>query len=61
MSIPQFVIEGKRLEKPDGIPNDYWNIIEKCWKHIPEDRPFAFQVYEMLKKLNVNITHTTLN
>ena len=29
--IPQFVIEGNRLEKPDGIPENYWDLTTRCW------------------------------
>ncbi|ELP86333.1 hypothetical protein EIN_296330 [Entamoeba invadens IP1] len=37
--IPQFVIEGNRLDKPTGIPENYWDLTTKCWKQNPEERP----------------------
>ena len=37
--IPQFVIEGKRLNQPEGIPENYWNLTQNCWDQNPEKRP----------------------
>ena len=60
--IPQFVIEGKRLERPEGIPNDYWGLVEQCWQQEPDSRPSFPQVYATLAALdNVNIQHTDMN
>ena len=66
--IPQFVIEGNRLERLDDIyddydiNDDYWNLIEQCWNQEPEDRPSFPLIYSKLKMLkNVNINHTEMN
>ncbi|KAL7717342.1 Serine-threonine protein kinase [Entamoeba marina] len=56
--IPQFVIEGKRLEKPNGIPENYWDLIEKCWVQDPNQRPNFNEVLNILVSWNLDICHT---
>ncbi|KZT30906.1 kinase-like protein [Neolentinus lepideus HHB14362 ss-1] len=34
------VAAAERPERPDGIPDEIWNIIESCWKQALEDSPF---------------------
>ncbi|ELP88322.1 serine-threonine protein kinase, putative [Entamoeba invadens IP1] len=58
--IPQFVIEGKRLEKPNGIPENYWTLIEQCWKQEPTERPTIGQVYQTLVSWGMDVTNTEL-
>ena len=60
--IPQFVIQGKRLDKPKHIPFDYWNLIQKCWNQNQEERPTFGQIYSILISLDgIDICHTEMN
>ena len=60
--IPQFVFEGKRLERPKGMPGDYWDLMKHCWQQDPNERPLFPQIYATLASLkNINIKHTEMN
>ncbi|ELP89742.1 serine-threonine protein kinase, putative [Entamoeba invadens IP1] len=52
--IPQFVIEGKRLERPKETPDYYWTLLEKCWAQNPEERPSAIKVVETIATWDLN-------
>ncbi|KAL7722745.1 Serine-threonine protein kinase [Entamoeba marina] len=55
--IPQFVIDGKRLEEPDGIPQDYWDLVKRCWAHEQDDRPTSKEILDCMKEWNVDIKY----
>ncbi|GAB1227911.1 hypothetical protein ENUP19_0364G0035 [Entamoeba nuttalli] len=55
--IPQFVIEGKRLPKPDGIPENYWQLTQDCWSQNPEDRPTFIDVLKEIEKWGLDIKY----
>ena len=55
--IPQFVIEGNRLDKPEGIPENYWELITKCWQHNPEDRPTFISILETIENWGEDIRY----
>ena len=59
--IPQFVIEGKRLERPDEMPDNYWALIEQCWQQEPEDRPLFPQIYATLASWGLDICNTEMS
>ena len=59
--IPQFVIEGKRLERPEGMPDSYWALIEQCWQQEPEDRPLFPQIYATLASWGLDICNTEMS
>lgn len=40
---------GKRPMKQDTIPDIYWDLIQKCWKQDPSERPTFDEITEMLK------------
>lgn len=44
----QYLISGKRLERPDNVSTDLYNLMLKCWAESPSDRP-SFE--EILTKL----------
>ncbi|BFU25977.1 tyrosine kinase, putative [Entamoeba histolytica HM-1:IMSS-B] len=60
-TIPQFVIEGHRLEKPNDIPENYWNLINQCWTQDPEDRLTFNQIHHILINWNLDICNTELS
>lgn len=39
----------ERLERPENIPDSYWNLINQCWAHDPEVRPTFEEIVERLK------------
>ena len=47
------VLDGERPERPQGdegrwFMDEIWNLLERCWKHEPSDRPTAQDVFECL-------------
>lgn len=58
--IPQFVIEGKRLEKPEGMRDDYWELINKCWDQEPNNRPTFIEIYKTFVSWNLDINNTEM-
>ena len=43
------ISRGLRPLKPKSIPDVYWDLIQKCWKQNPNDRPTFDEIVEMLK------------
>eukprot|EP00092_Neocalanus_flemingeri_P101629 GFUD01129951.1.p1 GENE.GFUD01129951.1~~GFUD01129951.1.p1 ORF type:complete len:1100 (+),score=246.67 GFUD01129951.1:50-3349(+) len=41
---------GQRLEQPVHCPREYYQVMEACWKHKPQDRPAFAQVLGMLEE-----------
>jgi len=41
---------GQRLEQPVHCPREYYQVMEACWKHNPQDRPIFAQVHTMLEE-----------
>ena len=51
-SSQQFMMKigrGARPKRPDSIPDPYWELVEKCWKPNPADRPTFKEITEELK------------
>ncbi|TFK56744.1 kinase-like protein [Heliocybe sulcata] len=42
------ISKGRRPERPSGIPNEIWAMIESCWKEAPGDRMSASQIVSVL-------------
>jgi len=59
--IPQFVIEGNRLDKPNGIPDNYWDLLTKCWAQNPEERPSFTQVLQIIESWGEDIRYALRN
>jgi len=55
--IPQFVIEGNRLDKPNGIPENYWDLTTKCWSQNAEDRPTFNDVLSIIESWGEDIRY----
>lgn len=52
-STQQFVMKirrGNRPVRPERIPDHYWELINKCWKQNPEDRPTFEEITAILKE-----------
>ena len=43
------IIRGKRPIRQNNIPDCYWQLIERCWKQFPEERPTFAEITEILK------------
>lgn len=41
--------KGLRFSKPENMPDPYWELVEKCWKQNPEERPTFEEITELLK------------
>ncbi|ELP93094.1 hypothetical protein EIN_053390 [Entamoeba invadens IP1] len=59
--IPQFVIEGNRLDKPSGVPENYWDLTTKCWSQNPEDRPTFAEVLTKIEGWGEDIKYALKN
>uniref|UniRef100_A0A914PIZ4 CRIB domain-containing protein n=1 Tax=Panagrolaimus davidi TaxID=227884 RepID=A0A914PIZ4_9BILA len=44
-------LEGQRLDCPEACPIEFYNIMQKCWAHNPEDRPNFDQLVSCLPDL----------
>ncbi|KAK8871397.1 hypothetical protein M9Y10_007122 [Tritrichomonas musculus] len=52
MGVPSFIdhiLNGRRFERPKRMPDYYWNLIERCWHQIPEERPTFEEITNILK------------
>ena len=43
------ICHGHRPQRPENIPDSYWNLINQCWAHDPEVRPTFEEIVERLK------------
>ena len=41
---------GFRPERPENIPDHYWELIQKCWKQDPSERPTFDEITTILKE-----------
>ncbi|KAL7719849.1 Serine-threonine protein kinase [Entamoeba marina] len=55
--IPQFVIEGKRLERPEGMDDGYWNLLNACWAQNAEERPNMDYILDTIASWGYDITY----
>ncbi|KAL2911175.1 hypothetical protein HK105_209362 [Polyrhizophydium stewartii] len=37
--VKDWIKDGERPDRPDGVPDALWSIIDECWRHEPEQRP----------------------
>lgn len=47
---------GQRPERPSSkdpyqMSDELWGIVEACWSELPEDRPTASQLVEMMDRI----------
>ena len=43
------IVRGVRPTRPENMPDSYWELIQKCWKENPNDRPTFAEIVEELK------------
>jgi hypothetical protein len=46
--IIELIDEGRRLEKPPACPDGVYDIMYRCWKRLPEERPTFAQLVELV-------------
>ncbi|CAB4017538.1 TK kinase, partial [Paramuricea clavata] len=46
--LKDFLLAGKRLEKVDSCTGDIYEIMLKCWSHLPKDRPTFTELSDKL-------------
>ena len=49
--ISEFVIKGKRLDKPSEMREDIYSLISECWKQEPKERLEITQIISKLTSL----------
>ena len=49
--IANFVISGKRLDKPNNMNDDIYSLIIECWKQEPKERLEITQIISKLSSL----------
>lgn len=42
---------GNRMEKPSGCPNDVYNLMQKCWRWNPDERPTFKEIHVELESM----------
>ncbi|KZT30905.1 kinase-like protein [Neolentinus lepideus HHB14362 ss-1] len=60
-AVMQDVHDGNRPERPDGVPDEIWNIIQSCWKDEPKDRMSAGEIVSALSDYKVKHDLQTLS
>ena len=55
--IPQFVVEGGRLEKAKDMPDNYYELVTKCWSQDPVDRPTMDDVLSTIESWGEDIRY----
>jgi hypothetical protein len=48
MDVADLVLKGERLRRPDNCPDELYDLMLKCWKRNPEDRPTFREVLDEL-------------
>uniref|UniRef100_A0AC34QCH1 Non-specific protein-tyrosine kinase n=1 Tax=Panagrolaimus sp. JU765 TaxID=591449 RepID=A0AC34QCH1_9BILA len=43
--------QGKRLDCPEACPTEFYSIMQKCWAHLPDDRPTFDQLVSCLPSM----------
>lgn len=43
------IAKGLRPERPEGMPDHYWELIQKCWDQNPSNRPSFDETTNILK------------
>lgn len=43
--------KGERLQLPSGLDPEFTEIVNRCWRWLPEERPTAREVADVLRKL----------
>ncbi|XP_028417030.1 tyrosine-protein kinase receptor Tie-1-like [Dendronephthya gigantea] len=49
--LKDFLLSGKRLEKVENCTDNIYEIMSKCWSHLPQDRPTFGELYDKLWEL----------
>lgn len=44
-------VEHARPPRPDGVSDDVWWLIERCWAHDPRERPTFVEIREELQRI----------
>ena len=44
------IARGKRLQRPTGLPDNWWALVEDCWAQDPVFRPSCAQICETIGK-----------
>ncbi|ELP89779.1 serine-threonine protein kinase, putative [Entamoeba invadens IP1] len=58
--IPQFVSSGKRLERPDKMNDQFWELTTSCWDQDPETRPTFTDILKTVEGWNLDIKYALL-
>ena len=56
----RIVTNQERPEYPDSMFPELWDVIEKCWRHNPEERPTFLDVEAFLKPCVIHLSASFL-
>lgn len=51
MNLLTFLLDGKRLEKPDNCSEELYSLMMKCWSYSPDVRPSFQELVELLSSV----------
>lgn len=49
--IIELIDQGQRLEKPPNCPSNVFDIMNRCWKRLPEERPTFSQLVTLVERV----------
>ena len=49
--VMEFIVRGERLEKPQGMPDKVYALIQGCWKEEPKDRTKIDEIIQGLRNI----------
>lgn len=50
----EFVLEGKRMEKPENCPSSLYQLLLRIWAQDPKDRPLITDIQQSLQHIITN-------
>lgn len=52
MQILKYLSDGHRLEKPNSLSDDIYNLMLRCWAQNPDDRPTFAEITDDLNTMS---------
>ncbi len=52
----KFLKDERRMEKPDDCPDEFYDLMIKCWSQNPDDRPTFAKLFELIADIIGDLT-----